>query len=359
MSKHCIGCGVLLQSEDKQALGYTPKEEATYCQRCFRIQHYDDVTISMKQGIDPDQVLSKIASYDALLLWVIDLYDFEANLIHGLNRHLLGKDVVLIATKRDLLPDTIGNQKLCNFIQARLKAVGISVRGIVICGDLVKHAMSEDNGSIEEVDRAIDMYRNDRDVLVMGMANAGKSTLLNAYLGKKELTTSRYPGTTLDVVAIPQDEYTLYDTPGLTRQDSLLTIALDEQLKDIIPAKPLKAQVYQLRNNQSLAVAGLARLDLFGCEQATCVGYFSDRLKIHRGKQENADALWLQHMQELLKPALNNDFHSMQKFTFPALYEKTDVVIHGLGWFCVSGNIEQMDVYVPCGVNVTFRKAMI
>ena len=49
MSKICKGCGIVMQSEDKTKLGYTPKPEADYCQRCFRIRHYDDVVISMKQ----------------------------------------------------------------------------------------------------------------------------------------------------------------------------------------------------------------------------------------------------------------------------------------------------------------------
>ena len=49
--------------------------------------------ISMQQGIDPSQVLSKIAQQDALILWVVDLFDFEANLLPGIARHLPGKDI--------------------------------------------------------------------------------------------------------------------------------------------------------------------------------------------------------------------------------------------------------------------------
>ena len=38
---------------------------------------------------------------------------------------------------------------------------------------------------------------------------------------------------------------------------------------------------------------------------------------------------------------------------------KLDVVIHGLGWFCISGQIQDVYVRVHKGINVTFRKAMI
>lgn len=359
MSKICKGCGVILQNEDEHKIGYTPKLDAEYCKRCFRIRHYDDVVISMKQGIDSDEVLRKIQRMDALVLWVVDLFDFEANIVNGINRHLMGKDIVMVATKRDLLPNTLSNEKLIQFLFARLKALGIVVQGIVVCADLVKHAHDEANDSIAEVERAITYYRNGRDVVVMGMANAGKSTLLNALCGSMDLTTSTHPGTTLDVNKIKHEDYDVYDTPGLTRMDSLLAHVEDSLLKTIIPLKPLKARIYQLHESQTLSLGGLVRLDLIGCEKVSCVAYFSDRLPLHRSKQEKADELWQKHMGELLSPALGTNPNTMKCFPLANSNEKVDVVIHGLGWFCISGHVEEIRVYVPEEGNVTFRKAMI
>ena len=63
------------RQQDKNSIGYTPKADADYCQRCFRIRHYDDVTISMKAGaLMGDQVLAQIAQKDALIVWVVDLF---------------------------------------------------------------------------------------------------------------------------------------------------------------------------------------------------------------------------------------------------------------------------------------------
>ena len=56
----CKGCGIKLQYDDRDKVGYSPKENAQYCQRCFRIKHYDDLMYSMKTGIKPDEVLKKI-----------------------------------------------------------------------------------------------------------------------------------------------------------------------------------------------------------------------------------------------------------------------------------------------------------
>lgn len=360
MSKKCKGCGVVLQNSDKNKIGYTPKIEAEYCQRCFRIKHYDDVMISMKQGVDSDQVMKQLAKLDALFLWVVDLFDFEANMVKGMNRHLQGKDIILVACKRDLLPSSVGNEKIAQFIIARLKEQGIYVKGIVICGDLVKNAKNNNNHSVSEIKKAISLYRDGRNVAVFGMANAGKSTLLNALLDKEALTTSRHPGTTLDLNEIAFEDYILYDTPGLTRYDSTLTLVDDKVLKQIIPTKEINPKKYQLKDNQSLAVGGLVRLDLSGCENVSCVCYFAPGLNIHRGKVENANKLWSEHIgDEILSPTLDQNFTDMKVLESAKKENKIDVVIHGLGWFTLSGKIKNIKVYVNKNVDVTFRGAMI
>lgn len=358
MSK-CVGCGAELQSTDPKQIGYTPKKDAQLCQRCFRIRHYDDVMISMKQGIDSDVVLKQVNELDALILWVVDLFDFEANLMPGMNRHLSGKDIVMVGTKRDLLPKTVGNEKLIQFIQKRCKAEGLNIQGIVLCGDLVHNSNDVENFSVDEIRNAIDVMRKGKDVAVIGMANAGKSTMLNALLGNDRLTTSRHPGTTLAISAIDMGDYKLYDTPGLTRMDSFLTHVKDEDLKTIIPAKTIKPIVFQLKDSQTLSVGGMVRLDLMNCKDVSCVCYFSERMKIHRGKTENAQKLWVDHLNELLVPSINENFREFKAVERHGIHGRIDVVIHGLGWFCVSGDVEMIRVHTNENVKVTFREAMI
>ncbi|MGL5541322.1 MAG: ribosome biogenesis GTPase YqeH [Erysipelotrichaceae bacterium] len=361
MTKQCMGCGATLQYDQPENLGYTPKPDALLCQRCFRIRHYDDVMISMQQGLDNQKILGAIAQMDALILWVVDVFDLEANVVHGINRHLAGKNIVLVATKRDLLPDNLGNEKLSKFIFRRMKQLDINIQGLVITGDLHQFN-AKNNASVEEIRRAIHHYRESGNVVVMGMANAGKSTMLNALLGiENHLTTSRYPGTTLDLLAQEYEGYTLYDTPGLTRVDSLLTQIQPKLLKTIIPYKQLKARNYQLKEDQSLAIGGLVRLDLFGCEQATAVCYFNAALPVHRSKAEKADALWENHLNGLLAPSLDTQSSDMKSYDFHAFKDnkKMDVVIHGLGFFTLSGKIDRVRVYVNKAVNITFREAMM
>ena len=360
MTEYCKGCGVRLQDSDPTLPGYTPKLDKAYCQRCFRIRHYDDVVISMQQGIDGTQVLQRIAQHDALILWVVDIFDFEANLLPGLSRHLPGRDIVMIATKRDLLPQTLSDEKLAMFVlrpAERRGYPGGGHRAVRRSGAQSASSGQSFAGGSGKCHREVPSRpRCDRDGAWPMPARAPCSTGLCA---SADLTTSAHPGTTLDFVALRMEGYTLYDTPGITRHDSLLTHAPDALLREVIPMRPLKPRVFQLHEDQSYALGGMARLDVRCAKQGTVVAYFSERLKVHRGKAAKADELWHRHLGGLLSPTLDSDPDDMVMYSHPVRKEKIDVVIHGLGWFCVSPGISEVRVWVNRKVNVTFRKAMI
>ena len=143
----CKGCGAVLQNEFPDQAGYTPKIDAEYCRRCFRLIHYDDLTVSMRTGIDPDMVLNEIAARDALVLWVVDLFDFEAGMIPGLTRKIGDRDIIMVCSKRDILPDTLSHEKIARFVFGRLKELGIHIKGLIMT--------SKDNDGIQEVKDAV------------------------------------------------------------------------------------------------------------------------------------------------------------------------------------------------------------
>jgi ribosome biogenesis GTPase A len=258
--------------------------------------------------------------------------------------------MILAVTKRDLLPDTVSHEKIAHFIFRRLKEEGTQIRDLVLTS-------SVQNEGMDELLSLIRQYRKDRPVIVIGKANSGKSTLLNRLAGDSVLTASRYPGTTLDFNEITIDGITFIDTPGIEISQSILMETNEKDLKKILPARTVKPQIFQLKNDQSFAVGGLARVDVLGCTKATAVWYCSDALPIHRGKAENADVYWDKHYGEDLVPVpLHNQFRQYAKRKDE---DKMDVVIDGLGWVCLSGDIRTVKVHVPKNVNVTFRKAMI
>lgn len=346
----CKGCGVKLQFEHPQDIGYSPKSGSEYCQRCFRLMHYDDLQYSMKTGINPDLVFETVRTMDALVLWVVDLFDFEASIMEGLNRHLPNKDILIVGTKRDLLPETLGHEKLAQFILGRCKVLNINVVGLVVTGKNIEEGT-------REIYHALDVLAHGRDVVVMGKANAGKSTLLNSLLQQNQLTSSRYPGTTLAFNRIETEEYTFIDTPGIEGTKSMLMAVEEKDLKSILPSRKLKPLVFQCRDDQSFAVGGLVRVDFMECESASVVFYMFDECKIHRGKVEGADERWEKHYGSLYVPVpIEKDF---TKTKVPKKFDKMDIVIDGLGWISVSGHVKEICVSYPRNVNITFRKAML
>lgn len=351
--KQCKGCGAILQSDLPNEPGYTPKKDAEYCMRCFRIQHYDDVTVSYRTKMDPTEILKGIQQLVALVLWVVDIFDFEANMIDGLNRHFLGKDILMVVTKRDLLPDTVTNQKLTHFLLRRLKEYGISVKGIVVTGQYGKDG-------VQELIQAIETYAKTKEIVVMGVANAGKSTILNTLLRLDHtLTMSRYPGTTLGFTKLDWNGYIIYDTPGIHRYDSAIFLLDDQKLKYVIPNRMIRPIVYQLRQDQSIALGGLARIDLKNAhENASLTVYACERLPIHRGKLDAADELWKKHYNELLTPTIDL-YDNFVKERFHKTEAAMDICVYGVGWVSLRGAFDWIDVWHPRGCKVIIRKAMI
>ena len=43
MIKRCIGCGTKLQQTNSNEPGYTPKTDAKYCMRCFKMTNYGQI----------------------------------------------------------------------------------------------------------------------------------------------------------------------------------------------------------------------------------------------------------------------------------------------------------------------------
>lgn len=360
MTEYCKGCGVLLQNEKPDEPGYVPSLDASYCQRCYKIRHYGDLTINMQQGIENTETFDKINELDGTVFWVVDLFNLESNMISRLNQKLPGKDIVMVLTKRDVLPATLTDVKITDFVQRKLKEEGIKVKDIIVGGYMLK----KDDKSVKVLDdivRDIKKYAKDGKAIFMGTANAGKSTLVNRLAKSEDLTISRNPGTTLDVIEMEGDGFTLYDTPGIEDSYSILTHLDPKDLKTVIPTKPVKPLVTQIYEDQSFAVGGLARLDVIADGKASVVGYFSRSLPVHRGKLANADALWEKHLGEMLSPAIDESPDTMETWQAPRLKpgQKMDIVIHGLGWFCVSGDIREIYVKVHRGLQVSFRKAMI
>lgn len=71
-----------------------------YCQRCFRLRHYNEITDVQLTNDDFLKLLHEVGDSDALVVNVIDIFDFNGSVIPGLPRFVSGNDVLLVGNKK-------------------------------------------------------------------------------------------------------------------------------------------------------------------------------------------------------------------------------------------------------------------
>lgn len=363
----CIGCGAIIQTENKEDMGYTPKSALekglesgeVYCQRCFRLRHYNDIHDVQMTDEDFLRLLNQIGSTDALIVNVVDIFDFNGSLISGLHRFAGNNPVLLVGNKVDILPKSLKRGKLIQWMRERCHEVGLRPVDVVLTSAKKKHEMQELLDVIEE-------YREGRDVYVVGVTNVGKSTLINAIISATAgvddvITTSQFPGTTLDRIEIPLDDgASLIDTPGIIHRHQMAHYLAKKDLRLTSPNKEIKPKVYQLNAGQTLFLGGLARFDYLQGEKTSFVVYASNELYLHRTKTDNASDFYAKHVGDLLQPPTQDDvaeFPELTRFEF-SVKEPSDLVFAGLGWITIK-DPGVVAGWAPKGVDVVIRKALI
>lgn len=368
---YCIGCGAEIQSENPNKQGYLPKsvveksmeENNLVCKRCFRLKNYNEVSDVELGAEDFYKLIKTLSKKDDLIVKVVDIFDFSGSWIEDVI-DIVGnnKDIVLVANKLDLLPKSVKQNKIKQWLFKMLKAKGIKVKDVLLISAIKNHG-------IEEAAARIDELRNGKDVYIIGATNVGKSTFINKLIelttgDKNVITTSHFPGTTLGMIEIPLDRATsIYDTPGIIL-DYDITHYLDaKSLKLVMPKKEIKARVFQLNAEQSLFFGGMARVDFVKGERQSFTLYASNLVDIHRTKLSNADALFEKHLGTLLKPPFEDNisiFKNQVKKNFKIDDRKIDIVISGLGWITVNSDSGcEIDIYVPEEIEVFVRESII
>ena len=322
----CIGCGAVLQSTLKDEIGYVKNIESRLCERCFKIRNYGEYITAIKEVSEFESLLKSINDTNDLVILVCDLFNFNPKM--ELISKYIRNDVLLVLTKRDLLPKSLYEEKLLNYIDTNLNIVD----KIIIS--------SENNYHFDELMNMIRKYKKGKDVYVIGYTNAGKSTMINKILynyvdSNESITTSILPNTTIDNVSIKiDDNLNLIDTPGVLDDGSIYYYKDIKELKRITPKKAIKPISYQIKKKQSIVVEDLFRIDL---ENNDIVMYISNKLKVDR--------------------TYKNVSTDMDKYDIH-IKGGQDIVISGLGFIKFMKD-EDITFYVLKGVKIYTRKSLI
>lgn len=333
MIKKCFGCGATMQAVAPEKEGYVKVEnyeKSKLCERCFRIQNYGEYRVVAKSNEEFIQVLKRINDSQDLVVLVVDIFNLSKDI--ELFSRYLNNDMILVMTKRDLLPKSIRDEKILsymNYFDMKPKA------SLMIS--------SFKNYHMDELLNLIHQYQKSEKVYIVGLTNSGKSTMVNKILynyskSDQVITTSMLPSTTLQDIEIQIDEHlTLVDTPGLLDSGNMTEHVDISTLKKITPKSEIRPITYQVKVDQTILFENLMRIDV-KCRNSVTV-YVSNTVRQERLYKEN------EKLKEL-------EFHHL------LVEADSDVVVAGFGFIHFKEPCE-IDVYVIPGTLVYTRKPLI
>ena len=332
--KKCLGCGVVLQSENILQEGYTTNLENDICQRCFRMKNYGEYQIITKSNDEYLEILKSVGETKDLVLYIADLLNLEKDIEKI--RNVIPNKMILVLNKKDALPKSVKEEKLKRYFEG----LDIHFEDIIVIS-------ANKNLNIDYLLKRIKFLQTTKNVYVVGHTNAGKSTLINKLIqnysdSNQELTMSPLPSTTLNTVKIDINEYlTIIDTPGLVDNGSILNHCEAKMVKKISPKKEIKPRTYQLRKNQSIVIEDLVRIDYVEGERNSFTVFVSNDVKVRR----------------LLNSNNRSELRDKNKTTYDVKYDE-DLVINGLGFVKIVDK-GVIDVYIDKNVDVFLRKSLI
>ena len=352
--KKCNGCGSILQDTEPDKPGFIPKLTTTseYCQRCFRMKHYNELPKIVASNSDYEKVIDDVMDKNGLVIFIVDLFSFKSTFNKKMIEKLRKKDVILVANKYDLLPKSTNPASVVDWLSKECEKFSFKVIAI--------HLISAKKGYfIDDLIMNIENFRRGRDVYFVGCANVGKSSLINALLKRFTtrtddlISTSNIPGTTLDLINIPffSDNKGFVDTPGLINEGNILNKLMPTSYKNIIPNEEINPITYQIQEGNCVFIGGLFVVDILKADNLSITCYFSRRLNVHRTKSKRIPLFMEKHIGEMLTPPSADELANIEYVSkeYDISAKKNELYVSGLGF---------VGFNKPCKVRVTYIKGV-
>lgn len=313
MNKTCQGCGSILQTTNKEEEGYVVNLNQNYCQRCFKMINYG-VNKPKDKTLDLSSLISKINKSKRSVIYVVDILTINDEILKPINN--ITNKVYIVLTKRDLLPKSINDNKLINYVYERTL-----IKDIFIVSSTKNYNIDKLRNTLEN--------NNEEETYILGYTNQGKSSLINSLLGstskEKVITVSSTLNTTLEEIKVKlTNNLTLIDTPGFKDERSILNY-VNTSYKKLIPKKEIKPKVHTLKPEFMIIIDNILRIENNSNEEVNLIFYFKNEIHL-----------------EKMRSIRNNKLKEYDKVKINTNNE--DIIVEGLGFIKVVGT-SSLDIY--------------
>eukprot|EP00045_Choanoeca_perplexa_P007979 m.73083 g.73083 ORF g.73083 m.73083 type:complete len:503 (-) comp14305_c0_seq2:1263-2771(-) len=374
-----------------QQPGKKPSLPPVLCQRCHRLNHYGQVEAAhdtFKQSIE--QLHAKFTNLIYVL--VVDMADFPAGIAPELITACQGRAIIVV-NKLDLLVKRLKGPNSINQFKAKVRRtaqqLGLEVEDVFLTSTRTRFGLDTIFKSLLELST-----KKQRNVVLLGASNAGKSSLLNQISSSKQQSTVSATSATTqglmvyqfdelygDPIARPTDiaqvpdsveDLTdagtvgyLIDTPGFLNTQQLFTHVPVNASMQFLAQTINKPRFVHLNPGQSVVLGCFGSIACCEGSDPFRLGFtMAQGITLHRTKTNRVTSLLASkgHEDWLAPPATVDDLATLEQevheFSFTASPEERvfEIAIGGVGHCLVVPHgwqkTAQLTLTVPKGVLV-------
>ena len=361
----CQSCGAILQADSKSKPGFISKAivengvpRIPYCNSCYeKMLTLNSSALDHETDKDILKILKDAVATDSLIVWMVDLFTFNGTLNPDVVKRVKKLNVMVIGSKRDLMPSLATDEMLIRYLDERFSEVGINPIAIDLIG-------SEDSIDINKKLAKFGEYRKGRDVYLIGELNSGKTTFINKMLKdyknntRWQVKTEIYPGTNSSVLEIPLTNSSFfYELPDLSNSTSVYSRVEAPVQRLITPKKEVCLTRRFIGDGTAIVVGNLACLYIIKGHHTSVRVFAGEKVEIKAMGIEKVDDFMEYNLRrKALKPVSERyrSFRDYDMFEYDLENDdlRHDISVEGLCWFSMRGKGQTIRILLPKGAAV-------